>query len=141
MISKGWPPILPPRCSLASSTERRMSSPIAACGPVKVLMKPILIGAWAMAGCRPPIPKPAASAAIVAAPNNLLVMSSLPVSVCVYNSRKHSGTQFVALDLAGRGLGQIRHVFDPARVLVGRQRGLAERHQLLGQSRTARACL
>ena len=27
-----------------------MSSPIAACGPEKVLTKPILIGAWAIAG-------------------------------------------------------------------------------------------
>ena len=51
-----------------------MSSPIAACGPEKVLMKPILIGAWAIAG------RPKASAAIVAVPNNLIFM--VPRSLC-----------------------------------------------------------
>ena len=57
----------------ASSTERRMSSPIAACGPEKVLTKPILTLSCANAGCRPN-----ANAAIVAAPNNLLFMSPTP---------------------------------------------------------------
>ena len=47
-----------------------MSSPIAACGPEKVLTKPILIGVWAIAG------RPKASAAIVAVPNNLVFMGS-----------------------------------------------------------------
>jgi len=48
-----------------------MSSPMAACEPEKVLIKPILIGVCAATGCRPKT----ASAAIVAVPNNLLVMS------------------------------------------------------------------
>src|SRR5262252_7516839 len=124
MISKGRPPILPPRCSLASSTERRMSSPIAACGPEKVLMKPILTLCCASAGAAL-----SAKAAIVAVPNNLPIITPLPVSVGVYRSRKHSDAQFEALDLAGRRLGQLRHVLDPARVFVGGERFLAERRQ------------
>src|SRR6476620_2961687 len=116
MISNGTPPILPPRCSLASSTERRMSSPIAACGPEKVLMKPILIGVCAIAGTAK------TSAAIVAVPNNLPVIGGRslfvsPIPDGAHKSRKHSATQFVALDLAGRRLGQFRHVLDPARIL------------------------
>ena len=58
---------------MASSTERRMSSPIAACGPEKVLTKPILTLSCAHAGC-----SPNANAAIVAVPNNLLFMSPTP---------------------------------------------------------------
>src|ERR1044071_2937891 len=128
MISIGLPAILPPRCSLASSTERRMSSPIAACGPEKVLMKPILTLCCASAGAAL-----SAMAAIVAVPNNLPIITPLPVSVGVYRSRKHSAAQFEALDLAGGGLGQFRHVLDPTRIFVGRQRLFAERHQFLGQ--------
>src|SRR5690242_11566367 len=97
-----------------------MSSPIAACGPEKVLTKPILIGVCAVAGMA------RASAAIVAVPNNLDFMGRRSLSLSpslmgAHKSRKHSVTQFVALDLAGRRLGQLRHVLDPARVLVGRQ--------------------
>jgi hypothetical protein len=56
-----------------------MSSPIAACGPEKVLMKPILTLCCALAGW------PAnANAAIVAAPNNLFFISPAPCfSWCV----------------------------------------------------------
>src|SRR6266851_2352823 len=61
-----------------------MSSPIAACGPEKVLTKPILTLCCAIADG-----EPIANAAIVAAPNNLPIMSPLPVSVGVYRSRKH----------------------------------------------------
>src|SRR5215471_6532144 len=128
MISNGLPAILPPRCSLASSTERRMSSPIAACGPEKVLMKPILTLCCASAGAAL-----SAKAAIVAAPNNLLFIRPLPVSVGLYRSRKRLTTQFEALDLPSRSLGHLGHVFDPTRVFVGRQCLLAERHQLVGE--------
>src|SRR5262245_10804755 len=51
MISTGRPPILRPMWSSASSKELRMSLPMAATGPLKVLMKPILIVLfWAVAG-------------------------------------------------------------------------------------------
>src|SRR5262245_51407840 len=123
MISNGTPPILPPRCSLASSTERRMSSPIAACGPEKVLMKPILIGACAAAG------RAKASAAIVAVPNNLvfMILRSLLPSPSLMGLIKAENTllnklatELVALDLSRRRLGQFGDVLDPARILVGR---------------------
>src|ERR1700730_19051131 len=43
MTSTGRPPSLRPLWSSPSSNELRMSLPIAATGPLKVLMKPILI--------------------------------------------------------------------------------------------------
>jgi hypothetical protein len=54
-----------------------MSSPIAACGPEKVLTKPILTLSCAHAGC-----SPNANAAIVAAPNNPRFMDPTPCFTC-----------------------------------------------------------
>src|SRR5215469_10853988 len=51
MTSTGRPPILRPTWSRPSSNEFRMSLPMAAPGPLNVLMKPILIVfCWAVAG-------------------------------------------------------------------------------------------
>src|SRR5262245_57503353 len=51
MTSTGNPPILRPRWSSASSNELRMSLPIMAAGPLKVVTKPIFTYGCAIAGC------------------------------------------------------------------------------------------
>src|ERR1700704_5425383 len=118
MISNGTPPILPPRCSLASSTERRMSSPMAACGPEKVLMKPILMGVCAMTGCRPK-----ASAVIVAAPNNLLFMGCFPAHPCCllgcHKSRKSRVQQHLLLPFAESAKGRCREAAEGSEARIG----------------------
>src|SRR5262249_46540902 len=67
------PPILRPRRSSASSKELRMSLPIAAVGPLKVEMNPILMVSAAPAGCA------SARAAIPASQNAFFILVSPPV--------------------------------------------------------------
>src|SRR5262245_38232821 len=70
------PPILRPMWSSASSKELRMSLPIAAVGPLKVEIKPILMVSAATAGCA------SARAAMPASQNAFFILVSPPIYRC-----------------------------------------------------------
>src|SRR5438445_13831826 len=96
-----------------------MSLPMAATGPLKLETNPILtVFCWARAGA-------VASAAIAQAANKVRFMTKNPPDETLQKRLARGGlaAQFEALNLAGRGLGQVGAKLDPARVFEGRKLG------------------
>src|SRR5215470_779037 len=100
MTSTGRPPSLRPRWSRPSSNELRMSLPMAAGGPLNVLMKPILmVFCWGSAGA-------VLSASTATVPKRILFISAvlqdagklMAILVDRFQSQKPSGRGFSPLD-------------------------------------------